>query len=143
MNADPVCHPAHYTAGGIETWDAIAAWGLDYFLGNAVKYLARAGKKDGCTEETDLKKSIMYLGKRMLMIEKGNRLARNHEADPLGSVRFFAHAKELPPETISALQAIVQATTVADGWLQTIYLATARSLIFRRLISLTRPRADE
>jgi len=57
--ADPVNHPAHYTAGGIETIDFIEAKGLDYLLGNTVKYIARAGKK--ADELEDLAKARWYL----------------------------------------------------------------------------------
>jgi hypothetical protein len=62
--ADPVNHPAHYTAGGIETIDFIEAKGLDYLLGNTVKYIARAGKKgdgDSAKELEDLRKGRWYL----------------------------------------------------------------------------------
>ena len=39
---DQVEHPTHYTQSHIEVWDAITAWGLDFCLGNVVKYVARA-----------------------------------------------------------------------------------------------------
>ena len=42
-----VTHPAYYKDRKIEPIDVIEAWGLDFCLGNAVKYIARAGKKDG------------------------------------------------------------------------------------------------
>jgi hypothetical protein len=56
---DPVNHPAHYTSGGIEVIDAIKAWGLDkdFCLANAVKYIARAGKKDASKLVEDLEKA--------------------------------------------------------------------------------------
>ncbi len=56
---DPVNHPAHYTFGGIETIDFIEAKALNYRMGNAVKYITRAGKKGSFVE--DLKKAIWYL----------------------------------------------------------------------------------
>lgn len=37
--------PAHYNRGGIEAIDVIHAWGLGFDLGNALKYIARAGYK--------------------------------------------------------------------------------------------------
>lgn len=40
-----VNHPPHYTDGGIEVIDYIKAKNLDFCLGNAVKYISRAGKK--------------------------------------------------------------------------------------------------
>lgn len=43
---DSVNHPAHYTDGKIEVIDFIEDKKLGYHLGNVVKYIARAGKKD-------------------------------------------------------------------------------------------------
>lgn len=56
---DPVSRPAHYTRSRIETIDAIEAWGLDFHLGNVVKYISRAGHKGSAIE--DLKKARWYL----------------------------------------------------------------------------------
>ena len=51
--------PAHYTRGHIEVWDFIRDQKLDYHLGNAIKYICRAGYKDSKVD--DLKKAIHYL----------------------------------------------------------------------------------
>ena len=66
--SDAVNSPAHYTAGGIETIDFIEAKGLNYHLGNCVKYLSRAGLK---TEDTleDLKKAAWYLNREIENLE--------------------------------------------------------------------------
>ena len=53
--------PAHYTRGSIEVWDFIRDQGLNYHLGNAIKYICRAGYKSVATETQDLKKAIHYL----------------------------------------------------------------------------------
>jgi hypothetical protein len=45
----------------IEPWDAIHAWGLGYFDGNAVKYLSRSNRKG--SRLTDLKKARHYIDK--------------------------------------------------------------------------------
>lgn len=58
--ADPVNHPPHYQAGGIETIDFIEAKDLNYRLGNVVKYVSRAGKKNFDPIE-DLEKALWYL----------------------------------------------------------------------------------
>jgi hypothetical protein len=43
---DTVNHPAHYGGDYVyEVIKVIAAWGLNFARGNAVKYIARAGKK--------------------------------------------------------------------------------------------------
>ena len=56
---DSVNHPAHYTAGGIETIDFIEAKKLNYNLGNVIKYLTRADYKGNKLE--DLRKAQWYL----------------------------------------------------------------------------------
>lgn len=53
---DPVFRPAHYTDGAIEVIDYIEDKKLGFCLGNAVKYISRAGKKDPSKEIEDLKK---------------------------------------------------------------------------------------
>ena len=57
---DPVNHPPHYTKGGIETIDFIEAKDLNYRLGNVIKYVSRAGKKDSDPIQ-DLEKAAWYL----------------------------------------------------------------------------------
>jgi hypothetical protein len=61
---DMVNSPPHYTAGGIETIDFIEAKGLNYNLGNAVKYITRAGLKGDRVE--DLKKAKWYIEREIL-----------------------------------------------------------------------------
>jgi len=51
--------PAYYTRGSIECWDFIRDQQLNYHLGNAIKYICRAGHKDSTA--SDLKKAIHYL----------------------------------------------------------------------------------
>jgi len=51
--------PAHYTRGNIEVWDFIRDQELNYHLGNAIKYICRAGYKESKVD--DLKKAIHYL----------------------------------------------------------------------------------
>ena len=53
--------PRHYTRGSIEVWDFIRDQELNYHLGNAVKYICRAGFKSTETKTQDLKKAIHYL----------------------------------------------------------------------------------
>lgn len=56
---DVVNHPAHYKVGGIETIDFIEAKGLNYHLGNVIKYITRADYKGDRIE--NLKKAQWYL----------------------------------------------------------------------------------
>tara|TARA_B100000035_G_C21015268_1_gene561489 strand:+ start:919 stop:1542 length:624 start_codon:yes stop_codon:yes gene_type:complete len=62
MKYDPVNQPSHYTQGReFETIDVIEDWGLDFHLGNAVKYISRAGRKDPEKLNQDISKAIWYL----------------------------------------------------------------------------------
>ena len=58
---DNVNHPSHYNTGKIEVIEAIEDWKLDFCLGNAVKYIARAGKKDPNKTIEDLEKAKWYI----------------------------------------------------------------------------------
>ena len=69
MNNDAVNHPSHYTDGGIETIDFIEAKKLPYHLGNAVKYISRAGKKDQNKTIEDLQKSVWYIERYIKVLE--------------------------------------------------------------------------
>jgi hypothetical protein len=72
LQDEQVEHPAHYTAGGVETIDAIEAWGLGFCLGNAVKYISRAGKKDPSKTLEDLRKARWYLDREISRRELGS-----------------------------------------------------------------------
>jgi len=70
MPRDPVNHPAHYkTAGGLESIDVIEAFDFGFHLGNAFKYMARAGKKSADPIE-DLMKARWYLTREIERLEK-------------------------------------------------------------------------
>lgn len=60
--------PDHYKTGGIQVWDFIASQGLDYFTGNIVKYLCRAGKKQYEEEIDDLLKAKAYIEKKIALV---------------------------------------------------------------------------
>lgn len=65
---DPVNHPAHYTYGSIETIDFIEDKKLNFALGNAIKYIVRAGHKDNALE--DLQKAAWYINHEIEMLKK-------------------------------------------------------------------------
>lgn len=71
-NTDKVNHPAYY--GGkdnpYEAIKVIDAWHLDFCLGNAVKYISRAGKKDPQTEIQDLEKAMWYIQHRIDQLKR-------------------------------------------------------------------------
>ena len=51
--------PTYYRRGSIQVWDFIRDQGLNFHLGNAIKYICRAGFKDD--RKADLRKAIHYL----------------------------------------------------------------------------------
>ena len=68
-----VRHPDHYLkSSGHEVIDVINAWELNFSLGNAIKYIARAGRKDTQKEIEDLEKAKFYI--EMQIEEIKNRL---------------------------------------------------------------------
>lgn len=63
---DLINRPAHYAEGRkYEPIDVIVDWGLDFLLGNVVKYIARAGRKPGSSKLQDLEKAAFYLQKAL------------------------------------------------------------------------------
>ena len=72
IKIEQVNHPQHY--GGennpYEAIKVIEAWDLDFHLGNTVKYISRAGKKDTDKELQDLNKALWYLQRRIENLKK-------------------------------------------------------------------------
>jgi len=66
---NPAVHsPSHYTRGGIETIDFIEAKGLNFHLGNVVKYVSRAGFKQDAKIQ-DLEKALWYLNREIKRVK--------------------------------------------------------------------------
>lgn len=78
--SDQVNHPQHY--GGkdnpYEAIKVIEAWGLNFNIGNTVKYLSRAGKKDPKKKLEDLKKAKWYLEREIEFLEKEKATLLHH-----------------------------------------------------------------
>ena len=82
--SDMINHPQHYTLGKIEVIDFIEDKGLNFNLGNVVKYVARAGHKKSSGKSVDakaledLKKARWYIEREIATREKGmNKDATN------------------------------------------------------------------
>lgn len=74
--AETIDHPAHY-GGADNPYEAIKvieAWDLNFSLGNAVKYIARAGKKHGVSDVEDLKKAAWYINAEIKRRAKADAL---------------------------------------------------------------------
>lgn len=71
-NKEQVDHPSHY-GGASNPYEAIKVienWNLDFHLGNTVKYISRAGRKDPTKEIEDLEKASFYLSRKIEMLKK-------------------------------------------------------------------------
>ncbi len=65
MSDNSVENPSHYNSGKIEVIDFIEDQNLNFNLGNAVKYISRAGKKDPAKFREDLEKAVWYLNREL------------------------------------------------------------------------------
>lgn len=84
---DIINHPSHY--GGDNVYEAIKvieAWNLGFNLGNAVKYVARHGKKAGHLPLDDLKKARWYLDREIANRESANPSAEGITFGVTGSM---------------------------------------------------------
>ena len=68
----------YYRRGSIEVWSFIRDQELNFHLGNAIKYICRAGYKD--SKIKDLEKAIHYLQNELhyeenLLIDSGKRIS--------------------------------------------------------------------
>ena len=68
-NNDIINAPNHYCEGReYQPIDVISDWGLNFNLGNTVKYISRAGRKDDIVQ--DLKKGKILFGLRNQKIRR-------------------------------------------------------------------------
>ena len=111
--SDVVNHPAHYAEGwsnGAEVIDITE--NLNFNRGNAVKYLARAGKKDPARELEDLFKAQWYINREIKRVEAAQD-ARKERFKELGE---YFH-KDLA-------EAMAEQETLPDGSLASDALMT-------------------
>lgn len=71
---DVINNPSHYTEGRkYEPIKVIKDWNLNFNLGNTVKYISRAGRKDDIVQ--DLKKAAFYLNAEIAYLEEQRQQA--------------------------------------------------------------------
>lgn len=100
---DPVNHPSHYTDGKIEVIDFIEDKKLPFHLGNVVKYVSRAGKKDKTKMIEDLKKAQWYLNRYIQML--------NSEGDTDGDrIDLFAGCEKVGEIPAGVVKEMLQET---------------------------------
>jgi hypothetical protein len=102
-----VNHPDHY-GGADNPYEAIKvieAWGLGFCLGNAVKYLSRAGKKAGASKQEDLAKARWYIERELERIENAakfnpppgydtNKVPSEQTCPKCGNSPCYLHSKK-------------------------------------------------
>lgn len=68
---DDILKPAHYCSGRkYEPKDVIRDWGLNFNLGNAIKYLSRAGRKNNNDITKDLYKAMTYINFEIMALKE-------------------------------------------------------------------------
>ena len=78
--AETTLSPSYYKRGTAPVWDFIRDQGLNFHLGNAIKYICRAGYKG--SKEEDLEKAIVYLQNELTHAKRQN-LSRHNSSDTL------------------------------------------------------------
>ena len=67
-----IVQPSHYERYEIEPINFIMINNLPFYAGNVVKYVLRAGYKEGVSEERDLQKAKRYIDMRLNQLEGKN-----------------------------------------------------------------------
>lgn len=75
--SDKISNPAHYTYSKFEPKDVIREYNLNFNLGNVIKYIVRAGRKDGNTILDDLRKARQYLDFEIEFLEKDSEIPQS------------------------------------------------------------------
>lgn len=94
-----VDHPAHY-GGADNPYEAIKvieAWNLEFCTGSAVKYIARAGKKDATKLVEDLQKAVWYLRRRIEQLAPSERISKGVDVEMFKRLRFLLSDLENKP----------------------------------------------
>ena len=89
--------PSYYKRGSIDVWDFIRQQKLNFHLGNAIKYICRAGYKNSKID--DLEKAIHYLQNELhheenLLIKSGEGIPITLRNRKLTDTTLEEHAKE-------------------------------------------------
>lgn len=96
--SDKINHPAHYQhPSGVESIQVCRH--ENFNRGNAIKYIMRAGKKEGESEIDDLKKALWYINDEIMRIEELNKDAPHAPVsvtDETGKINFQPMVEEIP-----------------------------------------------
>lgn len=114
---ETINHPDHY--GGknniYEAIKVIEAWELGFCLGNTIKYISRAGKKDKFKELEDLKKAKWYLEREISNLEMNEKKPSKSLTSPNGLL------PNVFPEYNRPSQWIEETSSLTDPLLKNTY----------------------
>lgn len=100
----------HYQGSGLQPFDVIDAWGLDFYLGSALKYIMRAGKKEGVRASEDLRKSEHYLSEAAERAEASEEL--KEDASMFAPIDIRADVKN---DQVILYEKLKSAVNAVDG----------------------------
>ncbi|WP_414462943.1 DUF3310 domain-containing protein [Hyphomicrobium sp. DY-1] len=110
MNAhDPVNRPQHYYGDSLEVIDVIEDWGLNFHLGNCLKYILRAPKKGRLQEDLGKAKWYATRAQRDRVIDF---IARDNAPFSIGVVQVQVDFGVKPRVLINALDDIHRAALI-------------------------------
>lgn len=116
MEHNAVKSPKHYTEGRkYEPKDVIRDWGLNFNLGNAVKYLSRAGRKDDILQ--DLQKAQEYISFEMEAI-KAERAKVTPPEHPNCRCTTPKNEEKKPERRVGVIELVVPAGTPTEDVIQ-------------------------
>lgn len=135
--SDLINHPSHYCDGGIETIDYIMTLKAPFHLGNVIKYISRAGKKDKNAVLQDIEKARWYIENYINHIDMSTKAwmiddGISKDARPMNiSADDFIKAKKITDNNLrSALLLIDEALREPKrAKMFMIYLNSARNAI--------------
>ena len=76
---DSVNHPSHYNQGKVEVIEYIEDKDFCYHIGNAIKYLSRAGIKSPDKTVEDYRKAIWYINRKIELLVNPNKPTRPND----------------------------------------------------------------
>ena len=80
-------NPSYYNSTKISPIDYIEDQNLGFCLGNAIKYISRAGKKNPSTEIEDLEKAMWYIERRIKELQ-----AEKPSIRVCGNCKWYIHS---------------------------------------------------
>ena len=99
MEFNDITRPSHYCEGRLfEPIEVINDWQLDFDLGNVVKYIARAGRKNSKLE--DLEKASFYLNHAIAKLNKNKKIKVINPKEEMVTIMYDTYNCGIPSRKI-------------------------------------------